>query len=158
LGRLGVEIRALRGFGAEEGSLFDRFDEQVDHLLASIDAAANGMGMLLDLQLNQRAYLVSVVATIFVPLTSITGFFGMNFGWMVDRVEGPAAFVLLGASPPDRRDGAGLAAPRAPVPQRRGTERAAPLSASKRRRRPVTGRRRSPRRVRRRRQAARSAV
>jgi hypothetical protein len=29
LGRLGVEIRALRGFGAEEGSLFDRFDEQV---------------------------------------------------------------------------------------------------------------------------------
>jgi hypothetical protein len=116
------------------------------------------MGMLLDLQLNQRAYLVSVVATIFVPLTSITGFFGMNFGWMVDRVEGPAAFVLLGASPPDRRDGAGLAAPRAPVPQRRGTERAAPLSASKRRRRPVTGRRRSPRRVRRRRQAARSAV
>ena len=116
------------------------------------------MGMLLDLQLNQRAYLVSVVATIFVPLTSITGFFGMNFGWMVDRAGGPAAFVLLGASPPDRRDGAGLAAPRAPVPQRRGTERAAPLSASKRRRRPVTGRRRSPRRVRRRRQAARSAV
>jgi len=96
LGRLGVEIRALRGFGAEEGSLFDRFDEQVDHLLASIDAAANGMGMLLDLQLNQRAYLVSVVATIFVPLTFITGFFGMNFGWMVDRLDGPAVFLLLG--------------------------------------------------------------
>jgi magnesium transporter len=54
------------------------------------------MGMLLDLQLNQRAYLVSVVATIFVPLTFITGFFGMNFGWMVDRVDGPAAFLLLG--------------------------------------------------------------
>jgi len=33
LGRLGVEIRALRGFGAEEGSLFDRFDEQVATLL-----------------------------------------------------------------------------------------------------------------------------
>jgi len=31
------------------------------------------MGMLLDLRLNQRAYLVSVVATIFVPLTSIRG-------------------------------------------------------------------------------------
>jgi len=46
-GRLGVEIRALRGFDADEESLFDRLDEQVDHLLASIDAAANGMGMLL---------------------------------------------------------------------------------------------------------------
>ena len=50
------------------------------------------MGMLLDLQLNQRAYLVSVVATIFVPLTFITGFFGMNFGWMVDRIDTQAAF------------------------------------------------------------------
>ena len=39
---------------------------------------------------------MSVVATIFVPLTFITGFFGMNFGWMVDRVDGPAAFLLLG--------------------------------------------------------------
>ena len=95
-GRLGVEIRALRGFDTDEESFFDRLDEQVDHLLASIDAAANGMGMLLDLQLNQRAYLVSVVATIFVPLTFITGFFGMNFGWMVDRVDTPAAFLLLG--------------------------------------------------------------
>jgi magnesium transporter len=95
-GRLGVEVRALRGFDADGDAFFDRLDEQVDHLLASIDAAANGMGMLLDLQLNQRAYLVSVVATIFVPLTFITGFFGMNFGWMVDRVDGPAAFLLLG--------------------------------------------------------------
>jgi magnesium transporter len=95
-GRLGVEVRALRGFDADGDAFFDRLDEQVHHLLASIDAAANGMGMLLDLQLNQRAYLVSVVATIFVPLTFITGFFGMNFGWMVDRVDGPAAFLLLG--------------------------------------------------------------
>jgi magnesium transporter len=95
-GRLGVEIRALRGFDADEEPLFDRLDEQVDRVLASIDAAANGMGMLLDLQLNERAYLVSVVATIFVPLTFITGFFGMNFGWMVDRVDTPAAFWLLG--------------------------------------------------------------
>jgi magnesium transporter len=97
LGRLGVEIRALRGFDAdEEEPFFDRLDEQVDRLLVSIDAAANGMGMLLDLQLNERAYLVSVVATIFVPLTFITGFFGMNFGWMVDQVDTPVAFWLLG--------------------------------------------------------------
>ena len=54
------------------------------------------MGMVLDLQLNERAYLVSVVATIFVPLTFITGFFGMNFGWMVDRIDTQVAFWLLG--------------------------------------------------------------
>jgi hypothetical protein len=31
---------------------------QLDRLLASIDAAANAKGMLLDLQLNERAYVV----------------------------------------------------------------------------------------------------
>jgi Mg2+ and Co2+ transporter CorA len=37
-----------------------------------------------------------VVATIFLPLTLIVGFFGMNFGWMVDRIDSAPAFWLLG--------------------------------------------------------------
>jgi magnesium transporter len=94
--RLGVEIGALRGFDSGDASDFDRLSEQVDRLQTSIDAAADGLGMLLDLQLNERAYLVSVVATIFVPLTFVTGFFGMNFGWLVERIDGPWAFWLLG--------------------------------------------------------------
>ena len=94
--RIGVEIGALRGFETQDEPYFDRLYEQVNRLLASVDAAANGLAMLLDLQLNERAYVVSVVATIFVPLTLITGFFGMNFGWMVDQIETPIAFWLLG--------------------------------------------------------------
>jgi magnesium transporter len=58
------------------------------------------MGMVLDLQLNERAYVLSVVATIFVPLTFVTGFFGMNFGWMVDQGRHPVAFWLLGVAIP----------------------------------------------------------
>ena len=98
--RVGVEIGALRSFDAHDEPYFDRLDEQVDRLLAAIDAAANATGMLLDLQLNERAYVVSVIATIFVPLTFITGFFGMNFGWMVDRVDSQIAFWLLGFGVP----------------------------------------------------------
>jgi magnesium transporter len=94
--RVGVDIGALSGFDDPEEPNLDRLDERADRLLASIDAAANAMGMVLDLQLNERAYLVSVVATIFVPLTFITGFFGMNFGWMVDRIDNQVAFWLLG--------------------------------------------------------------
>ena len=94
--RIAVEIRALRGFDTHDESYFDRLYEQVNRLLASIDAALNAMAMLLDLQLNERALVVSVVATIFVPLTLLTGFFGMNFGWMVDRIDTPIAFWLLG--------------------------------------------------------------
>lgn len=93
--RIGVEIGALRGFEASDAPYFDRLHQQLDVLLGSIDAATNAMGMLIDLQLNERAYVVSVVATIFVPLTFITGFFGMNFGWLIDRIDSPLSFWLL---------------------------------------------------------------
>ena len=71
--RLGVEIGALRGFETHDEPCYDRLYEQVNRLLASIDAAVNAMAMLLDLQLNERAYVVGVVATIFVPLHSSRG-------------------------------------------------------------------------------------
>jgi magnesium transporter len=98
--RSGVEIGALPGFDTDDVPYFNRLDDLVDRLPASIDAAADGMGTLLDLQLNERAYLVSVLATIFVPLTFVTGFFGMNFGWMTDHIDGPIAFWLLGMAIP----------------------------------------------------------
>ena len=101
-----MEIGALRGFENDE-SYFDRLYEHVNRLLASIDAALNAMAMLLDLQLNERAYVVSVVATIFVPLTLLTGFFGMNFGWMVDQIDTPIAFWVLGLIGPERDQHAG---------------------------------------------------
>jgi Mg2+ and Co2+ transporter CorA len=95
LARMSVEIAALRGFDTHE-PYFDRLYEQVNHLLASIDAAADAMGMLLDLQLNERSFLVSVLATIFLPLAFVTGFFGMNFRWMTDHINTQITFWLLG--------------------------------------------------------------
>jgi Mg2+ and Co2+ transporter CorA len=100
LERAGAEVGALPGFETDDERYFDRLGKQVDRLLASIDAAANALGMLLDLQLNERAYVVSVVAAIFVPLTLVAGYFGMNFGWLVDRIDSPIAFWLLGITLP----------------------------------------------------------
>ena len=98
--RVGLDIGALSGFDDPEERYLDRLDEEADRLLGSIDAASSALGMVLDLQLNERAYLVSVVATIFVPLTFVTGFFGMNFGWMVDQIDSQIAFWLLGIAVP----------------------------------------------------------
>jgi magnesium transporter len=47
-------------------------------------------------RLNAVATRLSVLATIFVPLTIITGFFGQNFGWLVDHIDSFAAFMVFG--------------------------------------------------------------
>jgi CorA-like Mg2+ transporter protein len=117
--RVGLETEALRGFGTTEEPYFDRLEDQVDRLLTSIDAAANALGMVLDLQLNERAYVLSIVATIFVPLTFVTGFFGMNFGWMVDQVDTPGRLLAARVRHSDRDSGAVVASLGAPVPHRR---------------------------------------
>ena len=58
------------------------------------------MAKLIDLRLNETIYWLTVVATIFLPLTFVTGFFGMNFAWMIDRIDSALAFVLLGIGAP----------------------------------------------------------
>jgi magnesium transporter len=94
--RIGVEIGRLQGLDADQERYFDRIGDQVNRLVDAIDAAAEAMATLIDLRLNETSYWLTVVATIFLPLTFITGFFGMNFEWMVGQVDSELAFWLLG--------------------------------------------------------------
>ena len=94
--RIGIEIGRLEHLEADDERYFDRVGEQVNRLVDAIDAAAGAMATVIDLRLNETSYWLTVVATIFLPLTFITGFFGMNFGWMVDEVDTQLAFWLLG--------------------------------------------------------------
>ncbi len=47
-------------------------------------------------KLNQVVTRLSVLATFFVVGTLITGFFGQNFGWLVDNIDTRRDFLLFG--------------------------------------------------------------
>jgi magnesium transporter len=98
--RISEEIGGLRGLETDRERYFDRVGQQINRLVDAIDAAATALATLIDLRLNETNYWLTVVATIFLPLTFITGFFGMNFGWMVDGIDTQLAFWLLGVGTP----------------------------------------------------------
>ena len=75
---------------------FGLIGEQLNRLIDAIDATAGALATQINLRQNETIYWLTVVATIFLPLTFLTGFFGMNFGWMIDRIHSQLAFWLLG--------------------------------------------------------------
>jgi magnesium transporter len=62
---------------------------EVDYLRELLSEAVNVL-------LNQMAGRLTIVATIFLPLTFATGFFGMNFGWLVRHIDSVETFFVLG--------------------------------------------------------------
>ena len=71
-----------------------RIVEQVD---ADRDIVTTGLDVYLSSvsnRLAEQTRRLSVVASIFLPLTFFTGFFGQNFGWLIRHVDSTAAFAV----------------------------------------------------------------
>lgn len=97
------QISALPGLEAGTRMYLRDVGDTVAHACDLLDEAVARMHADLELHLavtntrlsrsNER---LSVVATIFLPLTVLTGFFGQNFGWLTDHITSSAAFWGLG--------------------------------------------------------------
>ena len=70
----------------------DLIDTYRDLLTSSMDVFLSTVSNRLNVVMKQLA----VIATIFLPLTFITGFFGQNFGWLVLHVRSWQDFLAFG--------------------------------------------------------------
>jgi magnesium transporter len=92
--------------GLRSDETHDYYRDVYDHLLRigdSLDSFREVLTSLHDIylsaqsnRLNVIVYRLTVVGTIFLPITFITGFFGQNFGWLVRNVNSLGAFLSLG--------------------------------------------------------------
>jgi magnesium transporter len=97
----------LRGdLGVLDSSMNAYFRDVYDHALRftdQIDSIRDLLNSTLDIHLSSEAHRqgevskqLTIIATIFLPLTYITGFFGQNFGWMVNHIDKPESFWWIG--------------------------------------------------------------
>jgi magnesium transporter len=70
-----------------------------DHLWRAVDemeTARDSLHGMLDQHANAVQERLTIVATIFLPLTVVTGFFGQNFTWMINHIGAAWDFWGLG--------------------------------------------------------------
>jgi magnesium transporter len=97
------DITALPGL---EPATHDYFRDVYDHLIRisdQIDSQRDLLTSAMDVylstvsnRLNQVMKQLTIIATIFLPLTFVTGFFGQNFLWLIKHVDTLGAFLGFG--------------------------------------------------------------
>jgi magnesium transporter len=89
-----------------EPAAHDYFRDVYDHLIRLselIDSYRDLLTSAMDVylstisnRLNQVMKQLTIIATIFLPLTVVTGFFGQNFAWLVGHIASLQAFLIWG--------------------------------------------------------------
>jgi magnesium transporter len=87
-----------RGAYPQIGERLMPFFRDVNDHLKLVNEEVVGQRDLLQISVdqNETTKQLTVIATIFLPLAFITGFFGMNFGWMTGHITSWWVFVVFG--------------------------------------------------------------
>jgi hypothetical protein len=70
----------------------DLVDSYRDLLSGALDTHLSTVSNRLNVVMKQ----LTIIATIFLPLSFLTGFFGQNFAWMVNRLTSLPVFLVTG--------------------------------------------------------------
>jgi magnesium transporter len=89
------EIAGLPGFEARPRDFRDIYQRMVS-VSELIDSSRDVLTGAQDVYLSSITERLTLVATVFFPLTVLTGFFGMNFGWMVHHIDSFTSFAIFG--------------------------------------------------------------
>jgi magnesium transporter len=68
----------------------------VDSYRDLLSGSADAYMSMVSNRLNDVMKQLTIIATVFLPLSFLTGFFGQNLGWMATRIGSLAAFLVFG--------------------------------------------------------------
>jgi magnesium transporter len=96
-------VAELPGFSEEDERYFRDIYDHLIRISELIDGYRDLLTGAMDVylstvsnRLNGVTKQLAVIATIFLPLAWLTGFFGQNFGWEVRHIAGGGTFLVLG--------------------------------------------------------------
>jgi magnesium transporter len=90
------ETPEIRNYFRDVSDHVERVDDEILSQRELLTSVLQANLAVLSVRQNETTKQLTIIATIFLPLTFITGFFGMNFGWMVGHIGSPWAFFGLG--------------------------------------------------------------
>jgi magnesium transporter len=73
-----------------------RISEEIDSYRDLLDNAMDAYLSMVSNRLNEVMKQLTIIATVFLPLSFLTGFFGQNFSWLVSHLGGLPVFLILG--------------------------------------------------------------
>ena len=102
-GRIAAGVTVLPGLDRDAERFFRDVYDHLIRLSETIDGYRDLASTVMDVYLssasnrtNRVIQRLTLIATIFLPLTFVTGYFGQNFGWLVENVDDFWSFFILG--------------------------------------------------------------
>jgi magnesium transporter len=94
-GRPGISDQAdrVRDYAERISDLMD----SINDLRQRATEAMENYGTSVSNRQSEVINRLTIISAVFLPLTFLAGFFGMNFQWMIDRLDSLGAFLFLGA-------------------------------------------------------------